>query len=193
MRFGMFKKTPNLKHLVLFVSLLLTHWVAGQRVSLAYIDSDYILSRMPEYESAQQQLNEVAQSWEKEALSLETELKQMQRDYSAEEILLTSAQKKEKQSAINTKEQELIKFRMDKFGTEGALFKKRAQLIKPIQDKMFDAVQKVAKAQGLDYIFDKASGVQMLYANPRFDKTFEVMEELGIPLTQNETNTNKGN
>ena len=165
----------------------------GQRVSLAYIDSDYILSRMPEYESAQQQLNEVAQSWEKEALSLETELKQMQRDYSAEEILLTSAQKKEKQSAINTKEQELIKFRMDKFGTEGALFKKRAQLIKPIQDKMFDAVQKVAKAQGLDYIFDKASGVQMLYANPRFDKTFEVMEELGIPLTQNETNTNKGN
>jgi outer membrane protein len=146
---------------------------------------------MPEYESAQQQLNEIAKSWEKEALSLETELKQMQRDYSAEEILLTASQKKEKQNAINSKEEELVKFRVEKFGTEGALFKKRAQLVKPIQDKMFEAVQKVAKAQGLDYIFDKASGVQMLYANPRHDKTFEVMEELGIPLTQNETN--KGN
>jgi outer membrane protein len=99
--------------------------------------------------------------------------------------------KKEKQNAINSKEEELVKFRVEKFGTEGALFKKRAQLVKPIQDKMFEAVQKVAKAQGLDYIFDKASGVQMLYANPRHDKTFEVMEELGIPLTQNETN--KGN
>lgn len=191
MHFAMYYTKLSLKHLLLVLCMMAAQFCGAQRISLAYIDSDYILSRMPEYESAQQQLNEIAKSWEKEALSLETELKQMQRDYSAEEILLTASQKKEKQNAINSKEEELVKFRVEKFGTEGALFKKRAQLVKPIQDKMFEAVQKVAKAQGLDYIFDKASGVQMLYANPRHDKTFEVMEELGIPLTQNETN--KGN
>lgn len=159
----------------------------GQRLSLAYVDSDYILNRMPEYQSAQQQLNESAVAWEKEALDMETALVQMQRDFSAEEILLTAEQRKERKTSIEQQEKKLIEFRQEKFGTEGALFKKRSQLVKPIQDKMFEAVQAVAKAQGLDYIFDKASGVQMLYANPRYDKTFEVMEELGIPLTENES------
>lgn len=173
--------------LFLFLAMLWTADGEAQRLSLAYVDSDYILNRMPEYQSAQQQLNESAVAWEKEALDMETTLVQMQRDYSAEEILLTTEQRKERKESIEQQEKKLITFRQDKFGTEGALFKKRAQLVKPIQDKMFEAVQAVAKAQGLDYIFDKASGVQMLYANPRYDKTFEVMEELGIPLTENES------
>ena len=171
----------------LIFSLLWAADVQAQRLSLAYVDSDYILNRMPEYQSAQQQLNESAVQWEKEALDMETALVQMQRYFAAEEILLTAEQRKERKESINQQEKKLIDFRQDKFGTEGALFKKRAQLVKPIQDKMFEAVQAVAKAQGLDYIFDKASGVQMLYANPRYDKTFEVMEELGIPLTENES------
>ena len=171
----------------LIFSLLWAADVQAQRLSFAYVDSDYILNRMPEYQSAQQQLNESAVQWEKEALDMETALVQMQRDFAAEEILLTAEQRKERKESINQQEKKLIDFRQDKFGTEGALFKKRAQLVKPIQDKMFEAVQAVAKAQGLDYIFDKASGVQMLYANPRYDKTFEVMEELGIPLTENES------
>ena len=162
----------------------------AQRISMAYIDSDYILSRMPEYESAQTRLNEFAQEWEKEAIDLERQLKQMEKDFSAEEILLTSDQRDQKKQAIKEQEDKLIEFRQVKFGTEGELFKKRAQLVKPIQDKMFEAVQTVAKEGGLDFIFDKASGVQMLYANPRYDKTFEVMEELGIPLTENETKKN---
>lgn len=172
--------------LIFFFGMFSAANTEAQRLSLAYVDSDYILSRMLEYQSAQQQLNESAVQWEKEALDFETALLQMQRDYSAEEILLTGEQRKERKSAIEQQEKKLISFREEKFGMEGALFKKRAQLVKPIQDKMFDAVQNVAKAQGLDYIFDKASGVQMLYANPRHDKTFEVMEELGIPLSENE-------
>lgn len=172
--------------LIFFIGMFSAANTEAQRLSLAYVDSDYILSRMLEYQSAQQQLNESAVQWEKEALDFETALLQMQRDYSAEEILLTGEQRKERKSAIEQQEKKLISFREEKFGMEGALFKKRAQLVKPIQDKMFDAVQNVAKAQGLDYIFDKASGVQMLYANPRHDKTFEVMEELGIPLSENE-------
>ena len=164
----------------------------GQRTSLAYIDSDYILGRMPEYQSAQQELNDKAAEWELEAVKKESSLTQLQKDFAAEEILLTAEQRKQKKQAIADMEKELLEFRQDKFGTDGELFKKRVQLVKPIQDKLFDAVQKVAKQEGLDYVFDKASGVQMLFANPKYDKTFEVMEELGIPLTENETQkTNK--
>ncbi len=177
---------PTLIRLLFLLGMFSAVSGKAQRLSLAYVDSDYILSRMPEYQSAQQQLNESAVQWEKDALDMETALLQMQRDYSAEEILLTGEQRKERKNAIEQQEKKLISYREEKFGMEGALFKKRAQLVKPIQDKMFDAVQNVAKAQGLDYIFDKASGVQMLYANPRHDKTFEVMEELGIPLSENE-------
>lgn len=164
----------------------------GQRTSLAYIDSDYILGRMPEYQSAQQELNDKAAEWELEAVKKESALTQLQKDFAAEEILLTSEQRKQKKQSISDLEKDLMDFRQEKFGTDGELFKKRVQLVKPIQDKLFDAVQKVAKQEGLDYVFDKASGVQMLYANPKYDKTFEVMEELGIPLTENETQkTNK--
>jgi outer membrane protein len=79
------------------------------------------------------------------------------------------------------KEKELFQFREDKFGQTGELFKKREELVKPVQDKVYDAVQKVAKKEGLDFIFDKAGGALMMYANAKYDKTFEVMEELGIP------------
>jgi outer membrane protein len=186
-----FMRWKGLSIFFLFFLGIFPNHAMAQRLSVAYVDSDYILSRMPEYVSAQTQLLQSASTWEKEALNLESSLSQMQRDFMAEEILLTGEQRKQRKEAIESQEKKLIDFRQDKFGTEGALYKKRLELVKPIQDKMFDAVQNVAKAQGLDYIFDKASGVQLLYANPKYDKTFEVMEELGIPLTENESKKDK--
>jgi len=188
-----YMKSKFVLRFICLLSIILTSaQLSAQRVSLAYIDSDYILGRMPEYKSAQQQLDDAAANWEVEAGKLEAKLSQMVKDFSAEEILLTSDQRGQRKEAITKQETELVKFREEKFGTDGELFKKRSQLIKPIQDKMFEAVQKVAKQEGLDYIFDKASGVQMLYANPKYDKTFEVMEELGIPLTENEAKPKGG-
>jgi len=160
----------------------------AQRIALGYVDTDYILGRMAEYKSAQTQLEDLSAKWEADAQKLQNQLTQMEKDYQAEEILLTSDQKKVKKDAIQIQEKELMKYREEKFGSNGALFKKREELIKPIQDKLFEAVQAVAKKEGFDFVFDKASGVQMLYANPKFDKTFEVLEELGIPLTENESN-----
>jgi len=178
----------NFKKVSLVIAALAISTISwAQRTSLAYIDSDYILGRMPEYQSAQQELNDKASEWELEAMKKESSLSQLQKDFAAEELLMTSEQRKQKKQSIADLEKELMDFRQEKFGTDGELFKKRVQLVKPIQDKLFDAVQKVAKQEGLDYVFDKASGVQMLYANPKYDKTFEVMEELGIPLTENET------
>lgn len=188
------KNTPfssSLKRLFVLGLAMISLSLSAQRLSLAYIDTDFILGRMPEYKSAQQQLDDAAAAWEGEALKLETNLNQLQKNFSAEEILLTTDQRNQKKASIAEQEKALIKFREEKFGTNGELFKKREQLIKPIQDKMFDAVQKVAKKEGFDFIFDKASGVQMLYANPKYDKTYEVMEELGIPLTETENPKNK--
>lgn len=151
---------------------------------IGYIDSDLILNKMPEYKSAQKQLDDLAAEWQTKADAMQTEVDNMYKSYKAEEVLLTSDQKKQKEEAIVTKENELFKFREEKFGQTGELFKKREELIKPVQDKMFEATQKVAKSDGLGFIFDKAGGIMMLYADPKYDKTFEVMEELGIPTEQ---------
>lgn len=146
-----------------------------------FIDSDLILGKMPEYKSAQKQLDDLAAKWQQDAAELQQKLDQMYKDYKAEEVLLTSDQKRKREESILAKEKELFQFREDKFGQTGELFKKREELIKPVQDKVYDAVQKVAKKEGLDFIFDKAGGALMMYANVKYDKTFEVMEELGIP------------
>lgn len=168
-----------MKYLALVIFSALVAPLAAQKVG--YIDSDLILSKMPEYKSAQKQLDELAAKWQDEAAQMQAKLDQMYKDFKNEEALLTSEQKKIKEDAIVKKEAELFKFREEKFGTTGELFKQREALIKPVQDKLYEAVQKVAKAEGLDFIFDKAGGVLMLYANPKYDKTFEVMEMLGIP------------
>jgi outer membrane protein len=157
---------------------------------LGYVDSDLILGKMPEYKSAQKQLDDLTAEWQGKANQLQAEVDQLYKDYRAEEVLLTKEQKKQKEEAIVTKENELFKYREDKFGQTGELFKKREELVKPIQDKVFEAVQKVAKTEGLSFIFDKAGGVLMLYADPKYDKTFEVMEQLGIPNDQPPANTN---
>jgi outer membrane protein len=168
-----------MKYLALIILTALAAPLSAQKVG--FIDSDLILSKMPEYKSAQKQLDELAAKWQDEATQMQTKLDQMYKDFKAEEPLLTSEQKKIREEAIVKKEAELFKFREEKFGTSGELFKQRETLVKPVQDKLYEAVQKVAKAEGLDFIFDKAGGVLMLYANPKYDKTFEVMEELGIP------------
>ncbi len=156
---------------------------------LGYIDSDIILNKMPEYKSAQKQLDDLAAEWQGKADAMQTEVDKLYKEFRAEEVLLTSDQKKQREEAIVTKENELFKYREEKFGQTGELFKKREELIKPVQDKMFEAVQKVAKNEGLGFIFDKAGGIMMLYADPKYDKTFEVMEELGIPNDQKDTST----
>lgn len=156
--------------------------LAAQKIG--YVDSDLILNKMPEFKSAEKQLDDKAAEWQAKADAMQAQIDQMYKDYKAEEVLLTKEQKTAREDAIVTKENELFKFREEKFGKEGELFKMRESLIKPIQDKIYEAVQKVAKKEGLAFIFDKAGGVVMLYADTKYDKTIEVMEELGIPTDQ---------
>lgn len=148
---------------------------------LGYVDSDLILKKMPEYKSAQKQLDEYAARWQAQADSMQEEVDRLYKEYRAEVVLLTPDVKRTREDNIVARENALFQFREQKFGQSGDLFKKREELIKPIQDKIFEAVEKVAKSEGLSFIFDKAGGVMMLYADQKYDKTFEVMEELGIP------------
>lgn len=154
----------------------------GQR--FAYVDTEYILDMLPDYRSAQKQLDALSLDWEKEMDKKQEEIDKMYHEFEAEKILLTEELKKKKEAEIKAKEQELMDFRNQKFGYEGELFKKRAELIKPIQDKIFDAVQKIAKTSALDFIFAKGGEMIMLYSNSKYDKSDEVLKELGITITK---------
>ena len=152
----------------------------------AYVDTDYILGKMPSYNSAQKQINDLSDQWQKEIDDIFAVVDRMYKDYLAEKPLLTPAQKNAREQAIVDKENEAKNLQQKRFGVDGDLFKKRQELIKPIQDRVYEAVKKVAKDNALDFIFDKASGVVMLYSNPKYDKSDEVLDELGVALKDDE-------
>ncbi len=167
---------------VLFIFCLITgSLVYAQRSQIiGFVDSDVILAKMPEYRAAQKDLDDIGVKFQAEAQKMQIALEQMQRDFVAEEILLTLDQIRKKKEIIGKKEAEVMAFREEKFGPLGALYVERSRLIKPLQDKVFEAIQTVAKKEGYAFIFDKSGGALMLYADQKFDKTLEVMEALGI-------------
>jgi outer membrane protein len=136
-----------------FLFLLGNSSLFAQR--FAYVDTDYIMDMLPDYKSAQKQLDLIAENWQKEAEAMKQEIDKMEKEYQAEQVLLTEELKKKKETEIKAKETELKDFMNKKFGYEGELFKKRQELVKPIQDKVFDACQKIAKQSALDFIFAK--------------------------------------
>ncbi len=150
----------------------------------AYVDTEYILSQMPSYKSAQAQLNEMSKTWQDEIDREFEAIDKMYKQYQAEKVLLTVDQQKKRENEIIEKERAAKKLQNDKFGYEGELFKKRSELVKPIQDKVYEAINKVAKANGLDFIFDKSGDMLMLVSNPKYDRSDEVLEELGVVPTK---------
>jgi outer membrane protein len=150
----------------------------GQK--FAYVDTDYILSELPTYKSAQKKINELATTWQKEVDALYDEVDKMYKNYNVEKVLLNSEQQKQREAEIVAKEREAKNLQQEKFGYEGEMFKKREELIKPIQDRVYDAIQKIAKKDDLDFIFDKSGDMVMLFSNARYDKSGEVLAELGI-------------
>jgi outer membrane protein len=145
-----------------------------------YIDTDFVLNKMPEYSKAQEEINELSEAWEKEIQEMARKIESMYSDLQAEQVLLTDEMKKERTAAISKKEAELKEYQKKVFGFNGLFFLKKQELIKPIQDKVWDAVDKVAKQNNLAIVFDKAGELVMIYTDPRFDYTDFVLEELGL-------------
>jgi outer membrane protein len=145
-----------------------------------YIDSDFILSKLPEYKKAQDEIEQLSSGWQKEVEDLQKKVDGLYRAYQAEQVLLTDEMKQGRLDEINKKETELKEYNKKVFGFGGLFFLKKQELIKPLQDKVFEAVEKVAKTNRLAIIFDKSGELVMIYTDPRHDYTDFVLEELGL-------------
>jgi outer membrane protein len=146
----------------------------------AIIDTKYILDKMPEYKDAQKSLDDIAAGWQKEIDAQQQDLDRMYKDFEAEQVMLSDDLKKKREDQLFVKEKGLRDLQRKRFGFEGDLFKKRGELIKPVQDKVYNAVQKLAAARGYDFILDKSEGITVIFADPKLEKSEDVLRELGI-------------
>lgn len=160
--------------------LLFSAFVFANAQKIAYVDSEYILSKMPAYQAAQKEVDNIAQKWQKELEGKYKNIDQLYKSYIAEKPLLTDELKKKKEEEIMKAEQEAKDFQKKKFGHEGELFQKRMEKIKPVQDKVMQAINDVAKVKGFDMIIDKSGGTLILYSNSKFDFSNFVLQKLGI-------------
>lgn len=167
------------KFLLVAVSFFLfTLGAIAQRY--AVIDTKYILSKMPEYVDADKKLQAVSDQWQKEIDDKQAELDKMYKDYDAEKFMLSDDLKKKREDELFNKEKELRDLQKKRFGYQGDLFKEREKLVKPLQDRVYNAVQKIAVARGYDFILDKSEGITVIFADPKLDKSDDVLRELGI-------------
>jgi outer membrane protein len=144
-----------------------------------FVDTDYILNQSPAYKAAQEELNRLSLQWQKEIEAKYAEIDALYKNFQQEQLLLTDELRLKREAEIVQKEKEAKDFQKEKFGVDGELFKKRQELIKPIQDQVYNAVKQMAEKGGYAIVFDKASDITMLYTNPKYDKSDEVLEILG--------------
>lgn len=167
-----------LKKLFFFTLLFFTSYgLYAQK--FAYVDTDYILTKVPEFVQAEEKINDFTEQWQSEIEAAYAEVEQMYRDYQSEQVLLTTEMKLNREEAIISKEKSVQSLQQRYFGTTGELYKKRQELIKPIQDRIFDAVQQLAANNKYSVIFDASSDLIMLYSNPDLDKSDKVLELMG--------------
>lgn len=173
------KKTLRLFAIVclLFISSFSTAIGQGQRFS--FVDTDYILQNIPEYADAQAQLNELSKEWQKEIDVRFADIDKMYRTYQSEKVMMPEELKKQKEEEIVAAEKSAKELQMQRFGPDGDLFKKREELVKPIQDKIYTAIETIASQKNLGIVFDKAGAVTMMYANVKFDISDDVLQEMG--------------
>jgi outer membrane protein len=146
----------------------------------AVIDSKFILEKIPDYKDAQGKLDQLSTLWQQEIDRKQTALNKLNKDYEAEQIMLPDNLKKKREDEIFNKDKELRDLQKKRFGFEGDLFKKRQEFIKPIQDKVYNAIQKLAIERQYDFILDKSEGITIIFADPKLDKSEEVLRNMGI-------------
>lgn len=164
--------------ILLFIAVLGFAGMAHAQ-KFCYVDTDYILNQSPAYQQAQDQLNQLSIQWQKEVEVKYAEIDKLYKNFQQEQLLLTDELRKKREAEIVQKEKDAKEFQKQKFGVDGELFKKRQELVKPIQDQVYNAVKDMAERGGYGIVFDKASDMTMLYSNPKYDKSDDVLEILG--------------
>jgi outer membrane protein len=165
-----------MKKILLALSIVMISGIAARAQRYCVIDSKYILEKIPDYNNAQKQLDVASQGWQKEVDSKMQNIDQMYKSYQAERPMLSEDARKRREDEIVAKEKEAKDLQKKYFGYEGEVFKKRQSLVKPIQDKVYNAVQQYAQNRGYDMVYDKAGGITIFYADPKLDKSDEIVK-----------------
>ena len=173
------KKIKIMKKISFLIGIFVLSTAMAVAQKYAFVDSEYIRKNIPAFTTAQEQLDKLSQQWEKEVADGYAVVEQMYKSYQNESVLLSQDMKTKREEAIIAKEKEMKELQNKYFGMEGELFKKREELVKPIQDEILKAIKDIAVEGSYAVIFDTASGGNILFANPKFDISDQVLEKLG--------------
>ncbi len=168
-----------MKKIIILTVLVLATSLTGMAQKFAFVDSEYIRNNIPAFTAAQQQLDKLSEGWEQEVADGYAAVEQMYKDYQAEVVLLTQDQKRKREEAIIAREKEVKDLQNAYFGMEGELFKKREEMVKPIQDEILRAIKEISVEGSYAVIFDTSAGSNILFANPRYDLSDQVLQKLG--------------
>lgn len=169
-----------MKHWILSALFVLFGMLNASAQRYAVIDTKYILDKMPEYKDAQQKLDQASEQWQKEIEAKQAQLDAMYRSFEAEQVMLSETLRRKREDELFNREKELRDLQKRRFGFEGDLFKKRQELVKPIQDKVYNAIQKLAAERQYDFILDKSEGITIIFADPKLDKSDDILKALGV-------------
>lgn len=153
---------------------------AAQSQRYAIVDTRYILDKMPEYVEAQKSLDQQSLLWQKEIDEKQTALDKMYRDFEAERVMLSEELRKKREDELFVREKEVRDLQRKRFGFEGDLFKRRQELVKPIQDRVYNSIQKLAVNRQYDFILDKSEGITVIFADPKLDRSEDILKDLGV-------------
>ena len=165
--------------LCIIAALLLSGTAFAKDQSIAYIDMQYILKNLPQYEQANEQLTMLSKRWQKEIDAMQQEIRVLVSNYQTEQIFLSDAMKRQREEEIVKKEQELLELKRKYFGQDGELYKKREALIKPIQEEIYNAIQELASEKKIDLIKDRSADPSLIYMSSKFDVSYQVLIKLG--------------
>ncbi len=168
-----------MKRILLIIAFAIVGTIANAQTKFCFVDTEYILKHIPEYKSAQTQLDDISAEWQKEIDARYAAIEKMYKSYQAEQVLLSDEVKAKREQEIVDKEKQVKEYQKQKFGFQGELYKKREELIKPIQDKVFEAVNKYAEQYSYGVIFDKSGDATMLYTSAKLDKSNDIIVALG--------------
>ena len=169
-----------MKKILLSSALLLLIAFSSTAQRYAIVDTKYILDKIPDYKQAQLALDEVSLQWQKEIDQKQAELDRMYRNFEAEQVMLSDDLKKKREDELFMREKEVRDLQRKRFGFEGDLFKRRQELVKPIQDKVYTAIQKIAANRQYDFILDKSEGITVIFADPKLDKSEDILKNMGV-------------
>lgn len=168
------------KKIIFFVLILMVLGNLSYAQRWGYVDTKAILEKIPEYKAAEQEVEQISQKWQKELEQMYANIEKMYQKYEAEKVLLTADVQRKREDEIINEEKKAKEFQKKKFGYEGELFKLREEKVKPIQDRLFKAIEDLSKEKRIDFMLDKSGAVTVLYFNPEYDMTQAVLKKMGI-------------